>query len=118
MIRRPPRSTLFPYTTLFRSSTQRVGDVVRLATVAHDAILVQHLRPLGQAHRTPVAAAFSKLLAHGGELPIAEQVIEITLMGVVGRPDLLSGALAGGLGGERWGEGQHRSEQGVAHTTS
>src|SRR3712207_8285800 len=27
MIRRPPRSTLFPYTTLFRSG---VGDVVRL----------------------------------------------------------------------------------------
>src|SRR5258706_15358898 len=26
MIRRPPRSTLFPYTTLFRSSV-RVGDV-------------------------------------------------------------------------------------------
>src|SRR5436309_12395141 len=27
MIRRPPRSTLFPYTTLFRSG--RVGEVVR-----------------------------------------------------------------------------------------
>src|SRR5258708_31942437 len=25
MIRRPPRSTLFPYTTLFRSRLQRVG---------------------------------------------------------------------------------------------
>src|SRR5690349_23531271 len=25
MIRRPPRSTLFPYTTLFRSSEERVG---------------------------------------------------------------------------------------------
>src|SRR3712207_7249449 len=30
MIRRPPRSTLFPYTTLFRS-TRRGGPVVRLA---------------------------------------------------------------------------------------
>src|SRR5476649_3035002 len=32
MIRRPPRSTLFPYTTLFRSvadQAARVGDVVR-----------------------------------------------------------------------------------------
>src|SRR5258706_6264477 len=27
MIRRPPRSTLFPYTTLFRSLEQRVGDL-------------------------------------------------------------------------------------------
>src|SRR2546430_10935664 len=26
MIRRPPRSTLFPYTTLFRSVHERVGD--------------------------------------------------------------------------------------------
>src|SRR2546430_12499546 len=30
MIRRPPRSTLFPYTTLFRSPTLRT-DVLRLA---------------------------------------------------------------------------------------
>src|SRR5256885_6341696 len=29
MIRRPPRSTLFPYTTLFRSHTARVGEPVR-----------------------------------------------------------------------------------------
>src|SRR3989475_2624651 len=29
MIRRPPRSTLFPYTTLFRSSPVRVGAVDR-----------------------------------------------------------------------------------------
>src|SRR3712207_7181011 len=28
MIRRPPRSTLFPYTTLFRSLVDRVGDHV------------------------------------------------------------------------------------------
>src|SRR5256886_11793577 len=27
MIRRPPRSTLFPYTTLFRSRVAEVGDV-------------------------------------------------------------------------------------------
>src|SRR3712207_7333892 len=29
MIRRPPRSTLFPYTTLFRSPALRVGQLVR-----------------------------------------------------------------------------------------
>src|SRR3982750_1947896 len=31
MIRRPPRSTLFPYTTLFRS--HRVGNVVQLSVI-------------------------------------------------------------------------------------
>src|SRR5690242_20753996 len=46
MIRRPPRSTLFPYTTLFRSSgrrggehgreEQRDGDAVELAQLAGD----------------------------------------------------------------------------------
>src|SRR3712207_8361941 len=30
MIRRPPRSTLFPYTTLFRSQLERRQDGVRL----------------------------------------------------------------------------------------
>src|SRR3712207_7610225 len=30
MIRRPPRSTLFPYTTLFRASLRRGGELVDL----------------------------------------------------------------------------------------
>ena len=34
MIRRPPRSTLFPYTTLFRSD---FNDAFRVATIAVDA---------------------------------------------------------------------------------
>src|SRR2546427_6756141 len=34
MIRRPPRSTLFPYTTLFRSSADLQGDLARLDLVA------------------------------------------------------------------------------------
>src|SRR5438270_5419628 len=40
MIRRPPRSTLFPYTTLFRSLVVCVGD----AMAAHDLLhrLGQH----------------------------------------------------------------------------
>src|SRR2546427_3858140 len=34
MIRRPPRSTLFPYTTLFRSLRDKVRSVVEVAPVA------------------------------------------------------------------------------------
>src|SRR2546422_6631973 len=37
MIRRPPRSTLFPYTTLFRS-TGRTALVVRLTDGADDGV--------------------------------------------------------------------------------
>src|SRR3712207_7965106 len=53
MIRRPPRSTLFPYTTLFRSRGRRVGgrafheareDLCRIrATGYSDAADVRHL---------------------------------------------------------------------------
>src|SRR5690349_23325513 len=43
MIRRPPRSTLFPYTTLFRSDREDVGiedDVLRRETnVAHEDVV-------------------------------------------------------------------------------
>src|SRR5258705_1263921 len=34
MIRRPPRSTLFPYTTLFRSEEDRRGGAVRAVAAA------------------------------------------------------------------------------------
>src|SRR2546426_6951797 len=39
MIRRPPRSTLFPYTTLFRSHFQRCGLLVKQRRRAVNRIL-------------------------------------------------------------------------------
>src|SRR2546429_6888528 len=39
MIRRPPRSTLFPYTTLFRSGFLEIGDALLQNPVAHDRII-------------------------------------------------------------------------------
>src|SRR5260370_18047315 len=38
MIRRPPRSTLFPYTTLFRSSAVDQDDLSRGLTLGHRAL--------------------------------------------------------------------------------
>src|SRR3989441_8607120 len=35
MIRRPPRSTLFPYTTLFRSLLEEPGQARRLLRIGH-----------------------------------------------------------------------------------
>src|SRR2546426_4132306 len=77
MIRRPPRSTLFPYTTLFRSlfcvAAVTVGTAVAFAF--HDPILALLLRPLpaqanalgnlGGGHRiavTGVGEAFAVVL--------------------------------------------------------
>src|SRR3712207_7457753 len=37
MIRRPPRSTLFPYTTLFRSEVDRAVEFTQQARVGHVA---------------------------------------------------------------------------------
>src|SRR5256885_10934645 len=40
MIRRPPRSTLFPYTTLFRSLTRTTGRNALAATAAIGGLVV------------------------------------------------------------------------------
>src|SRR3712207_8577506 len=45
MIRRPPRSTLFPYTTLFRSLGGVARAVETLADPAHEEDLVVHREP-------------------------------------------------------------------------
>src|SRR2546426_3815663 len=51
MIRRPPRSTLFPYTTLFRSL---VGDRLLLEALHLGAeLLLQRLRRLPRHRRRP-----------------------------------------------------------------
>src|SRR5258707_10106328 len=42
MIRRPPRSTLFPYTTLFRSIGEG-GEIVRMSRIHHKT---NHTAPL------------------------------------------------------------------------
>src|SRR5258705_7558748 len=41
MIRRPPRSTLFPYTTLFRSDAERVDAFVENGPKAVDFFIAQ-----------------------------------------------------------------------------
>src|SRR2546430_7001741 len=65
MIRRPPRSTLFPYTTLFRS--------MPATGLARDrALFVEHMdRPLRfglDAARLPVPLAFERSEEHTSEL--------------------------------------------------
>src|SRR5438270_10528956 len=60
MIRRPPRSTLFPYTTLFRS----VGDVIAIERPAgRVGVLV-----LGELDRIEAAAREQRSEEHTSEL--------------------------------------------------
>src|SRR3712207_7645789 len=70
MIRRPPRSTLFPYTTLFRSV-----DRDQLAGLAHAVrggrrLLLVHLRLGGERRPAP--------LAEVGSFPVEERSEEHT----------------------------------------
>src|SRR3712207_7526725 len=67
MMRRPPRSTLFPYTTLFRSSTyiqeptffkdlspepEPLGDVegARVLVKVGDSVTTDHISPRSEEH--------------------------------------------------------------------
>src|SRR5258708_33246298 len=47
MIRRPPRSTLFPYTTLFRSSVSSLfqSSAIRMATIVYAHSIAQKKSP-------------------------------------------------------------------------
>src|SRR5438309_7600146 len=66
MIRRPPRSTLFPYTTLFRSYALRLqlADTVainernRLARDLHDGVLDRKSTRLNSSHSSISYAVF------------------------------------------------------------
>src|SRR2546422_1470179 len=53
MIRRPPRSTLFPYTTLFRSmSAEEFGDIVVRANSDGSLVRLRDVSRLETASRT------------------------------------------------------------------
>src|SRR2546429_8613783 len=74
MIRRPPRSTLFPYTTLFRSKARQfdlaaavvlVQQRLRLARIRHAQLLAAFLpRCETRGHEPPFDAAFAYKLIH------------------------------------------------------
>src|SRR3712207_7567968 len=48
MIRRPPRSTLFPYTTLFRSENHVAPDIVQFAADECGGILAERPQHVGR----------------------------------------------------------------------
>src|SRR2546422_1438127 len=62
MIRRPPRSTLFPYTTLFRSHQRQGG---KTASTSH-ALLVR--RRWGQCNKRPAGHPNDRSEEHTSEL--------------------------------------------------
>src|SRR2546430_12949542 len=83
MIRRPPRSTLFPYTTLFRSTTT-TGTTTGVATTSvtagrgHTPVTLCHLEGNGSFHEITVDDdAVPAHLAHGDVLRSEEHTSEL-----------------------------------------
>src|SRR3712207_7865900 len=78
MIRRPPRSTLFPYTTLFRSARVRVyvGVVARVAGLeGRELLVLEAARLVGLAVELLGALRQALVLGGGYELPLVRPVL-------------------------------------------
>src|SRR2546426_7705746 len=70
MIRRPPRSTLFPYTTLFRSVDMGTAEKVCAAALAIDEQARRFARPLADVSLVllELGGAFTRSEEHTSEL--------------------------------------------------
>src|SRR3712207_6929816 len=85
MIRRPPRSTLFPYTTLFRSRHAQLSQYLPLQDVAEDVrldVLVQQVDHLDRGHQPVPAPAHTEGAIHlrirvGGSVRSEEHTSEL-----------------------------------------
>src|SRR3712207_7374539 len=65
MIRRPPRSTLFPYTTLFRSEGAHIADLVRALPDGLDTVVGDRGYRLSGGEKQRLAIARVLLKAPG-----------------------------------------------------
>src|SRR3712207_7041387 len=72
MIRRPPRSTLFPYTTLFRSGALDVGHVVAFR---HQVRLSSHWERLNPCAATSLKLWQARSEEHTSELQSRQYLV-------------------------------------------
>src|SRR2546430_10403128 len=89
MIRRPPRSTLFPYTTLFRSHWSRVDDVLKQAGDVSGKVIVSCSLPMNAddsglviAHTSSGAEALAKKVPKARVVSAFNTVPSEVLIGV------------------------------------
>src|SRR3712207_8843158 len=80
MIRRPPRSTLFPYTTLFRSEADRGGTVVErdrrnAAHLTEDGRAAPREHPLQARHARPHRVDSLRSEEHTSELQSRQYLV-------------------------------------------
>src|SRR3712207_8553762 len=76
MIRRPPRSTLFPYTTLFRSEIRRIYFATSRATIEHDlAHAIELLMSLPDEEARERATVYMRSEEHTSELQSRQYLV-------------------------------------------
>src|SRR5258707_7002606 len=75
MIRRPPRSTLFPYTTLFRSRPDRIFVRCELDGVNLQLALDFFDRPAGNIRREPANIFRNRSEEHTSELQSRQYLV-------------------------------------------
>src|SRR3989475_12911096 len=77
MIRRPPRSTLFPYTTLFRSlmDRKRLELARALATAPHLLLLDELMAGLSPVETEGVMALLRRLQREGVTILMVEHIV-------------------------------------------
>src|SRR5256886_7392031 len=111
MIRRPPRSTLFPYTTLFRSLDRRVADVALMP----QGDVLQRGQRVGPEESSQPADSLRELrvalVRHRAPalLPLAEWLLRLEDLGALEPPHLERNLFK-----RRARHGEHRAELGVA----
>src|SRR5256714_11600574 len=88
MIRRPPRSTLFPYTTLFRSVQDGGADVraeidggrlERVAILSEQDPALRAVRGPPDAHRPTQVAAHAQVAVRVGEIAVIGRVDRVRM---------------------------------------
>src|SRR3712207_2038371 len=80
MIRRPPRSTLFPYTTLFRSLTDVLG--IPWDEVHEEAERLEHAMSPVLEQRMLAAIGDAKTCPHGHPIMVGERIVGVPLADV------------------------------------
>src|SRR2546425_10363449 len=77
MIRRPPRSTLFPYTTLFRSRTATLDSLIdRVEALGNPAARHEAVKTLGSRRDPRMVPPLLAIAQHDGDEEVQDEAVK------------------------------------------
>src|SRR3712207_8609194 len=119
MIRRPPRSTLFPYTTLFRSMVVEVGPAWRTEKSTLRGLLPKSVREVIRSRLSRLSPAAAELLRAGAILERGfgfETVVRVAGLGEIEGLRALEELIERRLLLEEAGGGEEEEEEPLTYT--